>query len=186
MTSHVKCSAEERSPWLPEGPITRCSTGFEDVSGLIADLEYALAAFGLIRVSHASHVMNRSRWELIHLGPRPSAPLASLHKCFERIFESRIPARERWAILNDVVSSPKDAALILLACGFVVLAKDVEVAARDAVDEPLGNLIGKPSTGRLLRHPPGHISGKGQPGNQQVRGYPAIGKITQRVGQTFG
>jgi hypothetical protein len=47
-------------------------------------------------------------------------------------------------------------------------------------------LIGKPGTGRLLRHPPRHISGKREPGDEQVRGYPAIGKIAQRVGQTFG
>lgn len=44
VTSHVECTAEERAAaGIPEGLI-RYSTGIEDVSDLIADLEYALAA----------------------------------------------------------------------------------------------------------------------------------------------
>jgi cystathionine gamma-synthase len=43
VTSHVECTAEERAAaGIPEGLI-RYSTGIEDVSDLIADLEYALA-----------------------------------------------------------------------------------------------------------------------------------------------
>jgi cystathionine gamma-synthase len=46
VTSHVECTAEERAAaGIPEGLI-RYSTGIEDVSDLIADLEYALAALG--------------------------------------------------------------------------------------------------------------------------------------------
>jgi cystathionine gamma-synthase len=44
VTSHVECTAEERAAaGIPEGLI-RYSTGIEDLSDLIADLEYALAA----------------------------------------------------------------------------------------------------------------------------------------------
>jgi cystathionine gamma-synthase len=44
VTSHVECTAEERAAaGIPEGLI-RYSTGIEDVSDLIADLEYALGA----------------------------------------------------------------------------------------------------------------------------------------------
>jgi len=44
VTRHVECTAEERAAaGIPEGLI-RYSTGIEDLSDLIADLEYALAA----------------------------------------------------------------------------------------------------------------------------------------------
>lgn len=44
VTSHVECTAEERAAaGIPEG-LVRYSTGIEDVSDLIADLEQALAA----------------------------------------------------------------------------------------------------------------------------------------------
>jgi cystathionine gamma-synthase len=44
VTSHVECTAEERAAaGIPEG-LLRYSTGIEDVSDLIADLEQALAA----------------------------------------------------------------------------------------------------------------------------------------------
>jgi cystathionine gamma-synthase len=43
VTSHVECTAEERAAaGIPEG-LVRYSTGIEDVSDLIADLEQALA-----------------------------------------------------------------------------------------------------------------------------------------------
>jgi cystathionine gamma-synthase len=44
VTSHVECSAEERSAaGIPEG-LVRYSTGIEDIDDLIADLEQALAS----------------------------------------------------------------------------------------------------------------------------------------------
>src|SRR4029453_3812491 len=75
----------------------------------------------------------RSRWS----GSR-------LHEGRECVGPVRMPARERGAVLDDVVRSPLDATLVDCAGALVVRAQDVEVARREMLEHEIDDLVARP------------------------------------------
>src|ERR1700677_2031013 len=125
--------------------------------------------------------------------PRSTArnPLAlfgtsGLSKILEGFLVVWMPARQSGAVFDDVAGGPKDSTFILLAGRFVVLAKDIKVAPFETLEQPFGDLIGRPCGGGSLGCSLGHVTGIGKARNKEVCTDLAIRKITERMGQPFG
>src|SRR3954451_25047100 len=80
--------------------------------------------------------------------PRTSAVV--LHESLERRSIVWVPAREGWAVLDNVAGGPKDAPLIDGPRHVVVRAKDVEIPHRQALQHEVYGLLRRPGGRRLL------------------------------------
>src|SRR5262249_26059852 len=80
---------------------------------------------------------------------------------------NRVRAREGRAVLDDVTHRPGHAPLVGGALGLVVGAQYVEVAAGEAFEHEVGDLVARPGAGRLLGGADGE-AGEGEAGDQEM------------------
>src|ERR1700722_5040989 len=107
------------------------------------------------------------------------------HKSFESFLVVWVPARQSGTVFDDVAGGPKDSSFILLTGGLIVLAKDIELAPFETLKQPVRDLIGRPCASGSLRNSLGHVTGIGKARNKEMRADLAIGKIAERIGQSF-
>src|SRR5688500_15168397 len=111
-------------------------------------------------------VVSRSPTALL---PYPPTALAfGIQERSERILEVGVPARQRRAVLDDVADGPGHAFLVGRALGLVVGAQDVEIAARQAFEHEVDDLLAGPGAGRLFRRAR-RQAGIGEAGNEKMR-----------------
>src|ERR1700677_861793 len=92
-----------------------------------------------------------------------------------------MPPRQSWPVLDDVLRRPEHPALVDLAGNVVVGAEDIELAASHRRQQEIDDLLRGPggcgfSGGRGGRDP-----GKGEAGDQEMRGDLAISSVAQFV-----
>src|SRR5260221_7113657 len=97
-----------------------------------------------------------------------------------------MPAAQRRSVLGQVLPGPGHPGVVHLAGDVVVRTEDVEVALAHALEHEIDDLLRRPGSRRLLRHPPGRYAGEGEAGDQQVGGDLAVRGIAQGVGEALG
>jgi hypothetical protein len=52
-----------------------------------------------------------------------------------------MPPRQGGSIFNKITRRPQDSALVLIACGLIILTENVKLVAFEPLNQPLRNLL---------------------------------------------
>src|SRR3954454_19015432 len=109
-----------------------------------------------------------------------------LCKCRERLRIIRMPARQRWTVLDDVACGPQDTPLIERSRYVVIGTEDVEIAGFDARDHEIDSLHRCPGALRFFDAAMRGERREYKAGDEQVRADLATGGLAQLVLQRLG